>query len=104
MFSAKPLASDVEAFVEHLAGRGWILARLLLAELQVNRRHLRALAEASKGRVISGNQGYKLTAEASREELQQANQRLSSQAQKNLLRTRQSTHVWEEAHVSGTAF
>lgn len=52
--------SDVAQMCHALAGRGWIKANVLCALLEVDDRVIRAIASASKGRIISGQNGYLL--------------------------------------------
>lgn len=69
---------DVENLCRLLAGRGWVLARNV--DLGCSDRYIRALANASKGRIISGQLGYKLTREATAEECAHAENWLRHQA------------------------
>src|SRR2546429_425497 len=57
-------ASEVEWFIDKLRGREWQTARDLGATNEAMRRKLRAVAEAAVPKIISGQRGYKLTAEA----------------------------------------
>jgi hypothetical protein len=102
MFGVTVTQADVENFVEHLAGKGWVLARKLRTDLGINDRHSRALAEASKGRVISGNRGYKLTAEATAEERNECLHRLRHQADRMQARSSIIERVWQEAQPTAT--
>lgn len=105
MFGVKVTKEDVENFVETLAGKGWVFARSLRATFGIKDRHARALAEASKGRVLSGNRGYKLTADASKEEREESLRRLNNQANRMWARSVQIQRVWDEAqHTATTAF
>lgn len=52
-----------------LHGTGWRTARDLGARKESDKRVLRAIAEASEGQIISGQKGYKLTVEATPEEI-----------------------------------
>lgn len=97
MFTVHVTQEDVENFVGHLVGRGWIKAKQLYNDLGLNDRHIRALAEASRGRVVSGNQGYKATTEASSEELKAAMKRQRSQVEKTLKRCDLTEEVWVAA-------
>lgn len=96
MFSMSPSQADVENFIEHLLGRGWLRAKQLVSELNVSRRHLRALAEHSKGRVLSGNSGYRLTAEASLPELEKFSQRMLSQTKRTQARVSATLQVFDD--------
>jgi hypothetical protein len=55
-------AAEVDALCEFLRGKGWIKAAQIEAELSINDRKLRAIAEHSDGRILSGPgcPGYKL--------------------------------------------
>ena len=68
---------DVAALQQHLRGRGWLTSAELLADPGLadwSERSLRAVASASNGRVLSypGSPGYRLTKEATIEEIQAA--------------------------------
>lgn len=68
---------DVDALCAHLQGQGWIKA----GEMPWHgERYIRALANASKGRIISGQLGYRLTKEATFEEVIHAENWLRHQA------------------------
>ena len=73
---------SVEMLIRVLRGRGWVTAKRLCTWLSMTDRMVRALAEASAGRVISGQLGYKLTADASEEERHHAAAWLRSQARR----------------------
>jgi hypothetical protein len=66
--------------IDTLLNRGWVTGAALSTELGLNERHLRALAEESEGWVISGQLGYKLTTEATPEEIRACVARFRSQA------------------------
>lgn len=80
-----PDAADVEMLCETLEGQGWMLAREILLALRGlypgwHDRHLRELANASEGRIISGQRGYRLTREATDDECDHAESWLRHQA------------------------
>lgn len=84
----------VEAFVGRLARVGtWVSARAL-EEADCNDRTIRALANASGGRIISGQNGYKATACATCEEIAHAASWLEHQA-------REMTHRASEIRRAG---
>ena len=85
----RPSEDLSEAFVAALAGKGWVTARQLRDATGIDDRVLRMCAEASEGRVISGQKGYKLTAEATPGEIHHACAWLLSQAQRMTDRARQ---------------
>jgi|SRR5581483_7517435 len=62
-------SSEVEWLINQLHGRGWRTAKDIGAKTENQKRSLRAIAEASEGEIISGQKGYKLTREASIEEI-----------------------------------
>lgn len=64
--------AEVDLLIQALAGRGWMNAKQLSRELGLSDRAIRAAAHASDGQVISGQKGYKLTREATIEEVQHA--------------------------------
>lgn len=77
--------------IEILSGAGWLSAKEICSRMgwapsEANRRIVRSMAEESGGRVISGQEGYKLTAEATSEEIHHAAAWLKAQAKKMLAR------------------
>lgn len=75
LFQERAGSVNVEWFVEFLHGRDWITAADLLTECgqdatENNKRKLRALAEASEGRICGHQKGYKLTTTMTHEEYQ----------------------------------
>jgi hypothetical protein len=75
----------VDTMIANLRGRGWQTAKALGARKESDRRVLRAIAEQSEGEIISGQQGYKLTIEATLEEIS-ATAWLKSQGKKMIAR------------------
>jgi len=70
----KIVAEDVAKLLQILVGSGWLTSREIKAKTGWQDRYLRALANASLGRVLSypGSPGYKLTMEATKEEVDSA--------------------------------
>jgi hypothetical protein len=66
--------TDVGKLLQFLAGNGWLAGRQIQAVLGWQERYLRGVANASRGRVLSypGSPGYKLTKEATKEEVDAA--------------------------------
>lgn len=73
-------------FMDYLRGRGWTTARSVYVGMGWADRQLREWAEASEGKIISGQRGYKLTAEATPEEIHRAATWLKAQGKKMLRR------------------
>jgi hypothetical protein len=82
LFRAAEDDPRVDRFVSWLAGRGWVTAAQVHEALDWSDRDVRSFAEASDGRVISGQKGYKLTREANPDEASQAADWLKNQAAK----------------------
>lgn len=85
----KVTAAEVEALCVYLIGRGWVKASEIEAELKINERRVRALAEHSDGKILSGPgcPGYKLfDGKAEIAEADEAASRLESQAKHMLHR------------------
>lgn len=80
---------DVHLMVELLRGDGWRSARSLAKFCGWTDRYVRRLAAASDGRIISGQQGYRLTLEATPEEIAHAADWYRSQARKMIVRSMQ---------------
>jgi hypothetical protein len=78
--------AEVEILKKILSGRGWVKAyevANISADLYQRAwidRKIRALAAASDGYIVSGQRGYKLTGEATIEEVQHAAAWLRTQA------------------------
>jgi hypothetical protein len=74
LFQEKPTSKNVEWFVAFLEGRDWITANDIFKDLgyttvtENNKRKLRALADASAGRVCGHQKGYKLTRSMTKDE------------------------------------
>lgn len=74
-------AEDVAVLIDWLSGRGWVKARAITAEFPAwKERQIRELASASRGRILSGQAGYKLTLDCTPEEVARATAWLRSQA------------------------
>jgi hypothetical protein len=73
LFHVEAKSANVEWFVSFLEGRDWITAAEILAladreGTENEKRKLRALADASGGRIIGHQKGYKLTTTMTHEE------------------------------------
>jgi hypothetical protein len=100
MFFIPPEDDRLPALKTYLYNAGWIPARQIRVDLGYTDRLCRALAEASAGEIISGQAGYKLTRQATPEEIQQATAWLESQARKMSLRAGAIRRCWHHApHV-----
>lgn len=77
---------DVAVLVGVLRCGKWFTARELVATLAISDRELRAIAEASAGRVISGQLGYALLENCTPDEIDHAAGWLESQGKKMLQR------------------
>jgi hypothetical protein len=80
---------EIDLLSEYLAGKGWVKAGVLMDVLNLDERRIRAIAEASDGLIISGpgSPGYRLmTGVGDQKEVDEAANRLESQANRMLLR------------------
>jgi len=73
LFHVEPDDPNAEWLVDQLRGNDWLTAKQILeligrAACEDNKRWLRALAAASKGRIAGGQRGYRLVEEMSGEE------------------------------------
>ena len=90
--------AEADRLCDALRGRGWITAKALATQNpDWDERHLRRLAELSDGRILSGQDGYKLTVECTPEELGHATAWLRAQALKMMNRSLRIAAVWHEA-------
>ncbi len=86
---ARKALALVDRFLSELCDGQWHLALELGDRLKTNDRVIRRCADLSGGRVISGDQGYKLTRFSTNFEIDQAEARLLSQARKMTDRARE---------------
>jgi len=80
---------EIEQLCAFLKGRGWVKAAVIEAEIRMDERKVRKVAEHSDGRIMSGPgcPGYKLLTGATEiDEVDQVASRLESQARKMLMR------------------
>lgn len=56
----KTSGDEVEAVCAFLAGKGWMKAAVIEAEIEISDRRMRRIAEKSDGRILSGQKGYRL--------------------------------------------
>ena len=73
-------ASEVEYLVGALRGRGWVVRHHVSRWLDWSDRKLRIAAQASGGRVIGGQRGYRLSTEATAAEADHAVASMRSRA------------------------
>jgi hypothetical protein len=78
---------DVVSLLSFLYGRGWVRASQIKTVMGWKPRKSRLIANESDGQIISGEKGYKLTSEATLEEIVHAARRLRSQAKEMLRRS-----------------
>lgn len=70
---------DLAWMTGELRGRGWLTAADLGAAHESAKRVLRAIASASKGQILSGQKGYRLSMEATLPEIEHSRAGLLSQ-------------------------
>jgi len=80
--------AEVEQLVEFLTGKGWLTARQIFEALGIDDRRLRAIAEHSDGRILSGPgcPGYRYFDRDALPHAEHAIACIESQAKKMLLR------------------
>lgn len=103
LFDYRPpvTSSDVAPLLAYLSGKGWVKARSMADRW--SDRQLRELAHASQGQIIGGNRGYRLTLEASAEELNEATGRLRSQIRDMGQRVLEIERVYHQRRASHAA-
>lgn len=99
LFTAKPGSENVRFLVEMLAGQDWLNAREILglmgrADTESNRRGIRALAEASEGKVAGDQRGYKLVKEMTGDEYNHWRNWMTRQAEKMRRRVVEADHIF----------
>lgn len=77
----KATAEQVATVINYLRGKDWTLRRVIEAETGVRDRVVRAVAKASRPRIVSapGSQGYKLWEHCTTEELHHCMNQFKSQ-------------------------
>jgi hypothetical protein len=78
--------SRIDRLIDFLEGKDWMTADEISVATKWNDRLIRALASNSKGRILSGQSGYKLTLQSTPEERDHAIAFLTSQAKEMLKR------------------
>lgn len=73
------IQSQVDEFIRRLSGNGWMNSASLGAVNEKQKRVLRALAAASGGHIISGQEGYRLNCESTGEDVRVAVNKLKNQ-------------------------
>lgn len=79
-------AYQLDLFIAALAGHRWRTAAHLSQTTGLSDRKLRALAEISDARIISGQRGYCLAAEATVDEIRHASDWMISQGKRMIRR------------------
>lgn len=90
--------SLTDALLYALKGRGWVTRETLASELRINVRILRDAANQAHGAVLAGNDGLKLTCEASQDELEDCLGRFRSQVSAMTIRIVETREVWGALH------
>ena len=80
--------------LDYLNGRGWTSGREIHAAKHWDERTIRLLAASSDGQIISGQQGYKLTRQATPDEMHHATSWLESQAKQMVDRASAIRRRW----------
>jgi hypothetical protein len=93
-FKPRPDTDETAAFVEFLRGRDWIRASQITALTGWTDRQCRAFAAASRGHVISGQKGYKLTLECNPKEFARFEGFFTSQIREMANRIRNARRVY----------
>lgn len=96
-------AMDLAWMLGELRGQGWRTTADLGAETESAKRKLRAIAKASRGEIISGQLGYRLTREACQDEYLQARDWMNSQADEMKQRVIEIDRAWHNRPKRGDA-
>jgi hypothetical protein len=93
--STRTLEHEVDRLVTCLKGRGWLRAAQLRDSYGFNDRELRALANASEGRIVSWQKGYALIEDVTVDEANHAAAWLERQAKQM---ARRATEIRRAMH------
>ena len=88
--------AEFDCLLRWLADGEWDTAKVLYSMLYTSERRLRLIVEASKGKIISGNKGYKRTDLATFEEVQHYINRMKAHAKAELQNALDVERVWHE--------
>jgi hypothetical protein len=97
LFKAKQrnIEQDLSRLEEMLrVASSWMTAKRIAAILDMDDRYIRKLAEASDGRIIGTDSGYKLTSRLTPEEFGEWRGRYDSQIKRMLERLQRTTGQW----------
>jgi hypothetical protein len=94
------LNADLERLVAYLRGRGWRTAREVAAVIGFNDRYTRRVAEYSDGSIIGSDLGYKLTLEATPEEINEWEGRYASQIERMTSRRVKTLKAWHSRRAA----
>lgn len=93
-FRAQENDERVSELLDYLSGRAWTSGREIHEAKRWDERTIRLLAASSNGQIISGQRGYKLTRQATPDELHHATAWLESQAKQMSDRACAIRRVW----------
>ena len=97
MTPSLPFLPPTDRLLAALQGRGWVLRSQLASELGLSIREVRIAANEAQGAILAGNEGLKLTLEASQDEVDECCGRFSSQVSAMTKRIVETRHVWESS-------
>ena len=92
--------TDIARLIAALRGKGWVRRRILAHDLVMTERLFRAIAHASGGQIIGSDKGYRLTLEASPEDVRAAIGRLIAQREQMQQRILDIERVYHARKVS----
>jgi hypothetical protein len=92
--------ADLERLVAYLRGRGWRTAREIAAVIGFNDRYTRRVAEFSEGAIIGSDLGYKLTGDATPEEINEWEGRYASQIERMTARRVKTLKAWHSRRAA----
>jgi hypothetical protein len=86
---------DLARLEEYLTwANGWRTARRIKDDLGMDDRYIRKLAEASVGRILGTDAGYRLTSKVTPDEFNEWRGRYESQVKRMLERLQRTTSQW----------
>ena len=94
LFDVKTDDPRIDRLILFLKDRGWLTRTQIHDALGWDHRTIRAIVQASNGEILAGQQGYKITIQATHEEFQKSDGALGSQIQKNTQRRSQQSRVF----------
>jgi len=96
LFQTPKTDPKVSQLLRFLRNRDWLTRKQLEQALKWDHRTIRSVVEASEGQILSGQKGYKLTVQSTREEFEESCGQLRSQIKTNTTRLHNQQRIFHQ--------